>query len=208
MQVTVDRLGHQFEGQPWLFRKLSIKLRPSRVYALTGPSGSGKSTLLGILAGWVSPTEGTVERVDITRVGWVFQSPHGVPRRRVLDHAALPLLAQGLSVEKAQAQALVLLERFGLLSRAQNEYRDLSGGEAQRLMLARALAASPDLILVDEPTAQLDSSTARTVSGVISKLADKKRIVIVATHDPATRDACTDQIDLSDFAPSAVDADE
>ncbi len=206
MQVTVDRVGHQFDGYPWLFRKLSIKLRPSRIYALTGPSGSGKSTLLGILAGWVAPTEGSVKRVDVSRVGWVFQSPHGVPRRRVIDHAALPLLAQGMSIEESQAQAIVLLERFGLASRGQNEYRDLSGGEAQRLMLARALAASPDLILVDEPTAQLDSSTARTVSGVISRLADKKTIVVVATHDPATRDACTDQIDLSDFAPSAAGA--
>ncbi|HQA30210.1 MAG TPA: ATP-binding cassette domain-containing protein [Propioniciclava tarda] len=202
MRIALEGLGHRFDDQPWLFRSLDLTLLPDRTYALTGPSGSGKSTLLGILAGWIAPAEGSVTN-EAPTTGWVFQSPHGVARRSVVDHAALPLLARGLRHGEARREALTILDRFGLAARAEAPYRDLSGGEAQRLMLARAVASAPALLLVDEPTAQLDPITARAVSSALQELSSPRTIVVIATHDQHARDACSDQIDLAAFTEAA-----
>ena len=200
MQLTASRLGHHFTDRPWLFRGLDLDLHPGRTYALTGPSGSGKSTLLGLLAGWDAPREGVIVRDGIVRVGWVFQNPHGTPRRTAVDHVALPLLAQGLNPQAAETEATVLLARFGLEHVARQQFRRLSGGEAQRLMLARAVASQPDLLLVDEPTAQLDLPTARVVNDSIGALRSPRTIIVVATHDVATRESCSDHVDLTRYA--------
>lgn len=200
MQLSLDKVGHRFDTQPWLFQELTINLVPGEVYALTGPSGSGKSTLLGILAGWIEPAAGAVHRNEISTMNWVFQSPHGVAKRSVLDHVALPAIARGSDHHQARKQALGLLERFGLDHRVAARYQDLSGGEAQRLMLARAVATRSHLMLVDEPTAQLDPITGRSVASAITNLADADTIVVVATHDAHTRDACSQLIDLGDAA--------
>lgn len=93
--VTLRDVGHTFTGDTWLFRSLNADLRPDRVYALVGPSGSGKSTLLSILAGWVKPSEGSIQRLNIGKTSWVFQNPIGVARRSVIDHVTLPYLARG-----------------------------------------------------------------------------------------------------------------
>lgn len=199
MQVTLRGLGHRFGDGPWLFHGLDAVLDPGRIYAVTGPSGSGKSTLLSLLAGWEPPAVGTVERVGAGRIGWVFQNPHGVARRTAADHVALPLLALGASARDADRQARALLRRFALGHIADRPFRALSGGEAQRLMLARGIAARPAMFLVDEPTAQLDIATARDVNDTLAELATDSTIVVVATHDERTRAACTDHIDLRDF---------
>ncbi|GAA2466682.1 ATP-binding cassette domain-containing protein [Agromyces soli] len=206
MRLTVDAVGHRFASGPWLFRAVSVTLEPGHVYALTGPSGSGKSTLLGILADWIRPTEGAVERDSIDRVTWVFQNPHGVPKRRALDHVALPLLAQGRTPQEADEIARGLLSRFRLEHLADRRFRELSGGEAQRLMLARGVAAKPDLFLIDEPTAQLDRLSGATVNEVLAATAQEHSIVVVATHDAQTREACTDHIDLGHFATETTEA--
>lgn len=197
--VTLRDVGHTFTGDTWLFRSLNDDLRPDRVYALVGPSGSGKSTLLSILAGWVKPSEGSIQRLNIGKTSWVFQNPIGVARRSVIDHVTLPYLAAGLDVPQAEACARELLAQFGLAERASSEYRELSGGEAQRLMLARGVASGADLLLVDEPTAQLDVHTADTVNARLDALSRRGMIVVVATHDHRTRDAATDVIDLEDY---------
>jgi ABC-type lipoprotein export system ATPase subunit len=197
VQVTGTGLSHQFAGRLPLFHDLSFTLLPGHVYALTGPSGSGKSTLLSILAGWLEPTLGVVSREEVDTVAWVFQNPHGVPTRSVQDHVALPLLAKGMTHEVARAEARTRLAKVGLGPLSQVPFRELSGGEAQRLMLARGMASSPALLLVDEPTAQLDVHTADGVNAAIAGVADARTIVVVATHDPKTRDACTDVIDLA-----------
>jgi ABC-type lipoprotein export system ATPase subunit len=165
---------------------------------VTGPSGSGKSTLLSLLAGWVHPTEGTVTATGVETIRWVFQNPHGVARRTALDHVTLPLLAQRLPRREAERRARALLADFGLGDAADREFAALSGGEAQRLMLARGMASRPDLFLVDEPTAQLDQHTAAAVNRTLGVLAGAGMVVVVATHDPHTRDACTDVIDLTE----------
>lgn len=205
MRVTLDNLGHRFGEEPWLFRNMRVEMLPGHSYAVTGPSGSGKSTLLGIVAGWVAPAEGTAVLEGVRRINWVFQNPHGVPHRTALDHISLPMLAQGATMSEADSAAMNLLEQFNLSSRAAQEFRKLSGGEAQRLMLARAVASRPDLLLVDEPTAQLDPVTAAGVNDVLTRLRTEGMIVAIATHDPATRDACTDHVRLT--APSVVSAE-
>ena len=199
--VRVRGLAHAFAPSPPLFTSLDIDLVPGEVVALVGPSGSGKSTLLSILAGWVTPTAGTVERVGVDHIGWVLQNPHGVPRRTALDHVVLPLLARGAARPDAEDRALAIMERFALAAVADRQFRALSGGEAQRLMLARAVATGSDLLLVDEPTAQLDLTTAATVNAVLAGIAQDDSIVVVATHHPHTRDACTRVVDLADHGP-------
>lgn len=196
MFVALHDIGHRFRGHPFLFEHVTVRLEPGRVYALTGPSGSGKSTLLGMLAGWIAPAAGEIVREGVSKTGWIFQNPHGVPRRSVLDHIALPYLARGHSREAAEREAAALLDRFGLSYAAHREFRALSGGEAQRLMLGRGIAAAPELLLVDEPTAQLDLRTAATVSDALGRIATAGTIIVIATHDARTRDACTDLIDL------------
>ncbi|WP_206736494.1 ATP-binding cassette domain-containing protein [Agromyces atrinae] len=180
---------------------MDFTFREGAVYALTGPSGSGKSTLLGILAGWIAPTEGSVVTRRDRSATWVFQNPHGVPGRSALDHVALPRLARGAAPDVADEEARHLLDRFALGHVASREFRALSGGEAQRLMLARAIASDPEILLIDEPTAQLDPTTGDTVNAVIGELSRDDTVVIVATHDTRTRDACSAVLDLGRFSP-------
>ncbi|WP_017597053.1 ATP-binding cassette domain-containing protein [Nocardiopsis lucentensis] len=196
--VRANALGHRFPGAPMLFEDLSFDLLPGRITGLCGPSGCGKSTLLSILAGWVEPTAGSVETTAVHRVGWVFQNPYGVPGRSALDHVALPLIARGRRRRGAEARARAVMADFRLTEVADRPFRQLSGGEAQRLMLARAVCSAPDLLLVDEPTAQLDLRTAETVNDTLGAIAREGVIVVIATHDPHTRKACTDVIDLGE----------
>jgi lipoprotein-releasing system ATP-binding protein len=196
-------VGHRFASGPWLFRGLTHEFLPGNVYALTGPSGSGKSTLLSMLARLDTPLEGTVEFGQLARISWVFQNPFGSPRRSALDHVVLPMLGAGATVTQAEFRGRELLDRFELASVADRPFRELSGGEAQRLMLARGIAPNPELLLVDEPTAQLDRHTAAQVDSVLGSLAVEDTIVVVATHDPHTRDVCSQHLDLGEPTASA-----
>lgn len=201
MRVALKGIGHRFGDSPWLFRDLSCDFLPGNVYALTGPSGSGKSTLLSLLAQLERPREGEIEFCQIEKISWVFQNPLGTPRRTTLDHVLLPLLGSGLSVAEAEQKGQELLARFSLAPLANRPFKELSGGEAQRLMLARGLAAQPSLLLIDEPTAQLDRKTAAHVDAVIGATAGPHTIVIVATHDEHTRAACSAHLDLTTCSP-------
>lgn len=196
-ELVLRSVGHRWDknGEP-LFRDVDATLRRGDVVALTGPSGSGKSTLLSIIAGWLSPASGRVERTGIDRIHWVFQNPYGQPRRTTRDHVVFPFLARGMSRTPAAQAADELLNRFGLEGRGDRPFADLSGGEGQRLMLARAVASEPDLLLVDEPTAQLDRASARTVNAVLAGLADAGAIVLIASHDADTIRACKASINL------------
>ncbi|HMT31818.1 MAG TPA: ATP-binding cassette domain-containing protein [Dermatophilaceae bacterium] len=200
MRLGLAGVGHRFPGCPPLFEDLTADLGPGHVYALSGPSGSGKSTLLGIIAGWIPPTSGSIAREGITGIQWVFQSPHGVAGRTALDHVSLPLLARGLSRADADTAAHTLLQDMGIAHLASGAFRHLSGGEGQRLMIARALATNPDLLLLDEPTAALDHRTAQEVVDVVAALAQRDCIVVIATHDPRVQERCTDRLSLAGVA--------
>lgn len=197
MRVELRSVGHRFEPAPWLFRNLNVVFEPGHTYAITGPSGSGKSSLLGLVAGWNRPAEGAIEKDGITKTSWVFQNSHGSARRSAIDHVVSPLLVSGLSRRDAEREAETILERFSLDQVGNRVFRELSGGEAQRLMLARAVAADPALLLVDEPTAQLDSATSHSVNVALAELSAEGRIVLIATHDPGTMESCSFQVDIS-----------
>ena len=203
--VRLNDLGHAYTPGDFLFRHLDATLVAGRIHALIGPSGSGKSTLLAILAGWLEPTEGAVERHHADAMNWVPQLPLGVAGRNVLDHVALPMLVAGVPREVANGEARRILGQFGLEDVEDHPYGSLSGGEAQRLMLARAAATKCDLLLVDEPTASLDRNSARTVIAHIRGLANRGCVVVVATHDLELRDACDDVVDLADAQDRGID---
>ena len=117
--------------------------------------------------------------------------------RTALDHVSLPLLAGGRSRAQAEPLAMGLLCDMGIDHLATSPFRHLSGGEGQRLMIARALAAEPDLLLLDEPTAALDHRTAQEVVEVVAALAQRNCIVVIATHDPRVQQRCTDHLSLA-----------
>lgn len=201
MRLVVAGLGHQFPGQPPLFADVSFELRPGALYGLVGPSGSGKSTLLSILSGGLRPSAGSIEATGVDRIGWIMQNPVGAPRRTALDQVVVPLLAQGLSRGEAEPRARELLDRFELAQVETREFRRLSGGEAQRMCLARAAASDYDAILIDEPTAQLDRDTAHTIGDVIREMVSEERIVVLATHDELLRNRCDQILQVDPAAP-------
>jgi len=195
--VRLDDVGHFFQPGQWLFRGLNVEFPGGVIIGIAGPSGSGKSTLLSIVAGWEKPRTGSVVVVRAASIRWVFQNPFGIPRRSAIDHVALAFLARGRSRKAATERAHQLLADFGLAGRADAPFAALSGGEAQRLMLARAVAGEPNVILVDEPTAQLDRANAATVNAVLSSLAARGAAVVVASHDAETLRACDQVVDLA-----------
>ncbi|MGV8987184.1 MAG: ABC transporter ATP-binding protein [Cypionkella sp.] len=161
--------------------------------ALIGPSGSGKSTLLHILAGLVEPSQGQVQwpalgardQLMPLRVQTVFQVASLFPALTVQDNIALPLLLAG-EVAQPGLTPQALLDEFGLSELALKLPEELSGGQAQRVAMLRALSVAPRLILADEPTGQLDSKTAQDfLTGVIAMADATGAALLIATHDPA-----------------------
>lgn len=200
MRLVAVGLGHQFPGQPPLFADVSFELLPGALYGLVGPSGSGKSTLLSILSGGLRASAGGIEATGVDRIGWIMQNPVGAPRRTALDQVVVPLLARGLSRGEAEPRARELLDRFELAQVETQEFRRLSGGEAQRMCLARAVSSDYDAILIDEPTAQLDRDTAHTIGEVIREMVSEERIVVLATHDELLRSRCDQILQLNPAA--------
>lgn len=198
--IEVVKASFGYSPDRPLFRDLSFTASAGQLLGLSGPSGSGKSTLLSILAGWSAPTRGTVLRTNISRISWVFQNPVGVSSRTALDHATLPLLARGARRKAADTRIRAVAAGFGLENVLDRRFRDLSGGEAQRLMLLRGFVSEPDLLLVDEPTAQLDHSSARTVDRALQELGRSRGLVVVASHDAQTLASCDRVITIVEHA--------
>lgn len=181
----------------------SLHLAPGEVLALEGPSGSGKTTLLSILGCLLSATSGRVEvagkPVDATKpaklqavrrqhIGFVFQQFNLFPALTALENVEYALNLKGVGGDEATGQARELIGRVGLADRARFLPRDLSGGQKQRVAIARALAASPSVVLADEPTANLDASVAAQILDLFSELARSEgRSLLIVTHDPKVR---------------------
>jgi putative ABC transport system ATP-binding protein len=173
-------------------RGVSCTLRPGAQVALTGPSGSGKSTLLHLLAGLDTPTSGTIAWPGLDGspegrpglIGMVFQGPSLLPPLDVTENIALPLLLAGFTETQARERALAALHDVGLDELAVRLPEELSGGQAQRVAVARALAIRPRVILADEPTGQLDSAHAAQVVGLLLDAATMLGAALVlSTHD-------------------------
>ena len=180
--------------------------------AITGPSGSGKSSLLMVTAGLERATSGTVKvlgtdlgkadedalaRLRRARIGVVFQSFHLIPTMTAAENIAVPLEIGGH--EDPAGQAAKMLEAVGLGDRARHYPAQLSGGEQQRIALARALAPSPELLLADEPTGNLDGSTGDTVTDLMFQLADDHGVTLVlVTHSNRLAERCARVVRLTD----------
>ena len=191
----------------------SIHVDAGEFVAIVGPSGSGKSTLMHILGCLDRPTSGTyvldgtpVEELDdhdlaIVRsrmIGFVFQSYNLIPRTTALDNVATPLLYQGVPKRERIARAQAALDRMGLADRMGHEPSELSGGQQQRVAIARALVTEPRLILADEPTGNLDSSTGEEVLGLFRELNAAGVTIVLITHDSDVAVRATRQIHVRD----------
>lgn len=189
---------------------ISMSARRGRSYAIMGPSGSGKSTLLSIMGLLAQPSRGSVAfygvrvpemesaraRLRHTMVGWVFQKPVVIPGRTALDNVCVPQIIRGTERRKAQEIAREALREVGLEKRTEAGVATLSGGELQRVEVARALACRPKLLLSDEPTANLDWSNAESVTDALLLGCDRGSTVIVATHDPRVAARCDEIVNL------------
>ena len=182
-----------------VLRGVSLEVLGGEAVAVTGPSGSGKSTLLHLIGTLDRSTSGTIEldgravhdlpepelaAFRNRNVGFVFQDHHLLPQYTVLENVLLPTLAPGAeSGMEIEDRARQLLERVGLAERLDHRPAELSGGEAQRVAVARALVQRPRLVLCDEPTGNLDPATARSVAELLFELHGSMRsILIVVTH--------------------------
>ncbi|MEI6802334.1 MAG: ABC transporter ATP-binding protein [Burkholderiales bacterium] len=182
-------------------KAVNMHVQPGEVVGLVGPSGSGKSTLLKCLGAIIEPTSGRMvlgndvvydngwkvsdlRALRRDRIGFVFQAPYLIPFLDVTDNVALLPMLAGQPNGQARARALELLRALDVAHRAQAQPAQLSGGEQQRVSIARALANSPPVILADEPTAPLDSERALAVMRILNQMAERARTaIIVVTHD-------------------------
>jgi len=179
---------------------VSLSVRQGEKLAIMGPSGSGKSTLLSILGCLDHPTGGTyrlfgesvgeladarLSRIRNRRIGFVFQSFHLLPQLTVAENVETPLLYGETPEAEWRPRALRCLEKVGLSHRADHRPNELSGGEAQRAAVARALVTEPALLLADEPTGNLDSRTGDEVAGLLDGLHREGRTVVLVTHNEA-----------------------
>jgi ABC-type lipoprotein export system ATPase subunit/ABC-type antimicrobial peptide transport system permease subunit len=198
--VEVGRQYHLGSTEVDALKYIDLEIDQGEFVALVGPSGSGKSTLLNLLGGLDHPTHGeirvqgvalqTADDEELTRhrrhnVGFIFQTFNLLPTLTALENVTLPLMLGGVGLAERVQQAEALLKRVGLGHRLNHRPTELSGGEQQRAAIARALVNNPQIILADEPTGNLDSSTGAGVMDLLRELnAERGVTLIVVTHDP------------------------
>ena len=191
-------------------RGLTLAVRRGERVALLGKSGSGKSTLLNLLGGLDQPTSGRLlvggreldqlSRRDLARfrsvtVGMIFQSFHLIPSRTSVENVELPMIFAGRSPRDRRTSARAALESVGLGDRLHHRPAQLSGGENQRVAVARALVNRPEVVLADEPTGNLDSQTARQVMTLIlDHVREHHATLVLVTHDEELAATCTDRV--------------
>lgn len=186
-------------------RGMDLSIPRGQYVAIMGPSGSGKSTLMNILGCLDRPTTGRylLEGQDVAQLddrqlsrmrgqylGFVFQAFNLIPQLTVLENVAVPLFYQGVPTRERQKIARVVLERVELGDRVEHRPAELSGGQMQRAAIARALVNEPSLLLADEPTGNLDSTTGTTILSLFDDLHSQGLTVVVVTHDEAIAARC------------------
>lgn len=167
----------------------NLTIRPGDRLAIVGSSGSGKTSLLHLIAGLERPTTGTVTRaagLEPSEIGLVFQNDSLIPALNVLENAALPMILADRPETEAQQAALTALAQVGVQNLADRLPEEISGGQAQRVAVARVLSQAPRLILADEPTGRLDHASGARVLDALLAAADLTRAaLVVTTHDPS-----------------------
>ncbi|MCK5376219.1 MAG: ABC transporter ATP-binding protein [Acidobacteria bacterium] len=194
-------------------RGIDLTVGRGEFVAVVGPSGSGKSTLLNLLGCLDTPTDGDyrlsgeavagLDRdrlADIRnrRVGFVFQNFNLLPQLSALENVEMPLLFGGVGRRERRRRALEQLDAVGLADRVEHKPTELSGGQMQRVAIARALAMEPDLLLADEPTGNLDTSSGSDILSVLDHLSKQGRTLMVVTHDPALARRADRMVEIRD----------
>tara|TARA_B100000963_G_scaffold109660_1_gene95460 strand:+ start:3748 stop:4425 length:678 start_codon:yes stop_codon:yes gene_type:complete len=198
--IEIVNVNKSFENQKKIkvLKKLSYRFKRGKIYSLMGPSGSGKSTLLNLLSLIDKPSSGSIkienklinfnasEYNDILRankIGIIYQQDNLLPDFTALENVYLASLAAGNDKKLSKQKAEKLIKKVGLSNRLHHYPSELSGGEKQRVSIARALINDPEIILADEPTGSLDFITAKGVFEILEKQINSKRIIIFATHN-------------------------
>ena len=198
MQLTVDRVGFAHRGAPPVLQDISLVVERGESIAIVGPSGSGKTTLLALIGGLLRPQTGAIHLSDapgapprpvMDETSWVLQTVNVLTDRSVLDNVVIGAYADGASRQQGVARAQEALEAVGLADHANRPVRTLSGGENQRVVIARALVSRRMVVLADEPTGQLDQTTSATVVDALLRTA-VDRVLIIVTHDPDVAARC------------------
>jgi putative ABC transport system ATP-binding protein len=195
-------------------RGVDLTVRRGEFVALMGPSGCGKTTLLNVIGAIDLPSRGAVkiEGVDLQglpddrladlrrdRIGMVFQFYNLLPTLTARENVEVPMQFKGVRAAARRSRALELLERVGLKDRADHKPAELSGGEQQRVSIARALANEPALVLLDEPTGDLDSTTGTEVIALLRDLNQREQVtMVIATHDPSIAERSSRVVRLRD----------
>ncbi len=195
-------------------RGLSLTVEAGEFTAISGPSGSGKTTALNLIGALDKPTSGTVQlegadlgqlsraalsRLRRDRIGFVFQAYNLVPVLTAYENAELVLALQGIKLKQRQERVMALLGEVGLSGLEQRRPDQLSGGQQQRVAIARAIAANPAVVLADEPTANVDSQTAKKLLGIMEKLNQERGVTFIfSTHDPRVMERARRNIHLVD----------
>jgi|TARA_B100000123_G_scaffold219234_1_gene167616 ABC-type lipoprotein export system ATPase subunit len=198
--IQLSNLNKTFvnEKKVNVLKKINYKFKKGKIYSIMGPSGSGKSTLLNLLSLIDRPTSGsiTIENnyIDFTdskkndllrakKIGIIYQQNNLLSDFTAIENIYLASLAAGNSKETSMVKSKTLLRKVGLTSRSNHYPSQLSGGEKQRISIARALINDPQIILADEPTGSLDLETAKSVFEILKKQINPSRLIIFATHN-------------------------
>jgi ABC-type lipoprotein export system ATPase subunit len=198
--IQISNINKSFENLKKIkvLKKISYKFKKGNIYSLIGPSGSGKSTLLNLLSLIDRPTSGSIsienKKIDFdnlkkndllraNKIGIIYQQDNLLPDFTALENIYLASLAAGNNKELSISKAKILLKKVGLLSRSHHYPSQLSGGEKQRVSIARALINNPQIILADEPMGSLDLKTAKEIFQLLKNQINSNRLIIFATHN-------------------------
>ncbi len=202
MLIQVENVYKQYTQHKTIIevlREVHLRIVAGEMVAIVGPSGAGKTTLLHVMGGLDRPTKGTIRYDDVEllqlsddrladfrnrHIGFVFQSHHLLPEFSALENTMMPALIQRRRKPEAQREARELLANIGLGDRLHHRPGELSGGEQQRVAVARALINKPDVILADEPTGNLDRATGQSMQKLLRWLNEElKQTFVIVTHD-------------------------
>ena len=210
--IKLDNIGFEYDKKTRVLENINYEFEAGKIYVVTGRSGAGKTTLLSLLSGLASPTEGSIyyqnkdiegmDKYDFRSkiVGVVFQSFNLINNLSAVENIVLSMDIAGIKGKESEKKkkAYELLESVGInKNEAERRVLKLSGGQQQRVAIARALSHSPEVILADEPTGNLDGETQDEILEILRSLADEGKCVIVVTHSPEVAKAADEVYSLT-----------